>query len=167
SLLRFPRVSEADLLAVKQDRARVGLIDAGDNLHQGRLAGAILAHQRVDLAGADVEIDITERLDTGEALADSAQGEDRLVTRLARGTRLPYWRPIGHRRLLPHYPRTVRSLNSRPAQVCVDCGCISRHGQPCQPATHMPMHPQPGDRLHPLPRFGTTVDTGGTVKVPT
>ena len=42
-------------LAVDADRARVRLVDAGQDLDQRALAGAVLADQRVDLAGAQVE----------------------------------------------------------------------------------------------------------------
>ena len=46
-------------------------VHAGQDLHQRRLAGAVLAHQRVHLAGAEVEVDAVERGDAGEALADA------------------------------------------------------------------------------------------------
>ena len=52
-----------------QDTARVGLVDAGEAFHQRRLAGAVLAHQRVDLAGAQVEVDGAQRVNAGEALS--------------------------------------------------------------------------------------------------
>ena len=51
-LLRLPRVAEADLLAVEEDRPRVGLIGADEDLHQGALAGAVLADDGMDLTGA-------------------------------------------------------------------------------------------------------------------
>ena len=50
-LLAPRRVVERDLLAVDPDRALVGRVHAGEDLHQRRLAGAVLAHDRVDLAG--------------------------------------------------------------------------------------------------------------------
>ena len=43
------------------DRALGQLLDAGDDLHQRRLARAVLAHQHVDRAHAQVEIDVLER----------------------------------------------------------------------------------------------------------
>ena len=51
------------------DFAVVGLVDAGDDLDQGRFAGAVLAEQRMHLAGPHVERDILENLDAGEGLA--------------------------------------------------------------------------------------------------
>ena len=45
-------------LAVDVDGAGVGLVHAVQRLHQRRLAGAVLADDRVDGAGADVEVDV-------------------------------------------------------------------------------------------------------------
>jgi hypothetical protein len=56
-------------LAVEEELARVGRIDPGQELHQRRLARAVLAHDREDLAGAQVEVHVVERLDTRKALA--------------------------------------------------------------------------------------------------
>ena len=58
-------------LAVPRDPALVGLVDAGEHLDQGRLAGAVLAEQAVHLAGAHVEVDAAEGPDAGEALDDA------------------------------------------------------------------------------------------------
>ena len=41
---------ERDRLAVEQDLARVGLVEPVEDVHQRRLAGAVLAEQRVHLA---------------------------------------------------------------------------------------------------------------------
>ena len=62
---------EADGGAVDQDLAGVGGLDAGEDLHQRRLAGAVLAHERVHLAGAEVEVDAVERGHPGEMLGDA------------------------------------------------------------------------------------------------
>jgi hypothetical protein len=51
---------------------------AGEDLHQGALAGAILAHEPVNLAGQEVEIDAIEGRGAAEAFGDAAEGEDRL-----------------------------------------------------------------------------------------
>ena len=56
-------------LAVEEELALVDLVHAGEHLHQRRLAGSVLADQRVHLAGAQVEVHVLERLDAGEALA--------------------------------------------------------------------------------------------------
>ena len=54
----------------------VGGLHAGEDLHQRRLAGAVLAHERVDLAGAEVEVDAVERGDAGEALGDAEGAQE-------------------------------------------------------------------------------------------
>ena len=40
------------------DGALVGLVHAGEDLHQRRLAGAVLADQAVHLAGAQLEVGV-------------------------------------------------------------------------------------------------------------
>ena len=62
---------QPDFLAAQADLAGVGVVDAGDDLHQRRLAGAVLAHQRVDGAALEAELDIVERDDAGKCLADA------------------------------------------------------------------------------------------------
>ena len=47
-----------DRLAVEQDLAGVGPVQPGQDVHQRALAGAVLAEQGVDLAGAQVEVDV-------------------------------------------------------------------------------------------------------------
>ena len=41
----------AQVVAVEQDAALVGVVEARQQLHQRGLAGAVLAHQRQHLAG--------------------------------------------------------------------------------------------------------------------
>ena len=48
-------------------------MDAGQDLDQRRFAGAVVADQRHDLAGMDVEIDVGQRRDRAEVLGDAAQ----------------------------------------------------------------------------------------------
>ena len=50
--------------------AGIGAVDAGDGLHQRRLAGAVVADQADHLAGRDLEIDAVQHVDRAEALAD-------------------------------------------------------------------------------------------------
>jgi hypothetical protein len=45
-------------------------VHAREHLHQGRLAGAVLAHDGVDLARAQVEIDAVQDFDAHKALGD-------------------------------------------------------------------------------------------------
>ena len=59
---------ERDGLAVQQDLARVRPVEAVEDVHQRRLAGAVLAEQRVHLAAADVEVDVVVGDDARELL---------------------------------------------------------------------------------------------------
>ena len=69
--------AEDPRLAGDGDRAAVDRVDAGERLDEGGLAGAVLAHERVDLAGAEEEVDAVEREDAGEADGDAAHLDDR------------------------------------------------------------------------------------------
>ena len=77
--LRLLRAAEVDLAPVDADRARVRPVDAGDDLDQRRLAGAVLAQQRMDLAGTDVEADVVQRPHAGERLAQALDRQHRRV----------------------------------------------------------------------------------------
>ena len=61
------------LLAVEPDRPAVGLMDAGEDLDQRALAGAVLADECVDLAGQEIERHVVESLRRGEPLGDPAK----------------------------------------------------------------------------------------------
>ena len=67
---------------VDRDLARVGLLDAGQQLAERALARAVLAAQRVTRAAAHVEADVLERARPGEALADVAKADQRTVSTL-------------------------------------------------------------------------------------
>ena len=56
----------------EQESAAIGPIEAEDQVAQRRLAGAVLAQQAVDLAGAKFEVDVGKRCERSEALADTA-----------------------------------------------------------------------------------------------
>ena len=56
--------------AVEADLAGIGPVDAGEDLHQRRLAGAVLADERDDLAARDVEVHLVQRDDAGKTLGD-------------------------------------------------------------------------------------------------
>ena len=47
-------------------------VDAGQNLDQRRLAGAVLAEQRENLAGLEGHADVRQRFRAAEALEDAA-----------------------------------------------------------------------------------------------
>ena len=75
SIAAFGEPSSAGLPLI-QDLALVGVVEAVDDVHQRRLAGAVLAEQRVHLALAQVEVDAVVRDDAGEALRDPAKLEN-------------------------------------------------------------------------------------------
>src|SRR5690606_10787320 len=56
---------EVDLALVRAVR-----VDAGEHLHQRRLAGAVLAADGVDLTAPHGQVDVLQRLDAGERLGD-------------------------------------------------------------------------------------------------
>ena len=72
-------VLEPAHLALVDDVALVGAVGVhpGQHLHQGGLAGAVLAADRVDLAGVDGQRDLGQCADTGELLGDRSHLEDR------------------------------------------------------------------------------------------
>ena len=78
---------EPHRLAVDRDLAVIVGIDAGQDLHQRRLAGAVLAHQGMDLARARREIDALEHRHIAERFADAAHGEQRWSSRVAHSDR--------------------------------------------------------------------------------
>ena len=56
------QVERAQVVAVDAHAALVGVVEAGEQLHHGRLAGAGLADQGDRLAGGDVQVDAAQRL---------------------------------------------------------------------------------------------------------
>ena len=75
--LGIAHAGEADVFAVDADRSLIVGIDAGQDLHQRRFAGAVFAHQRMDFAGPELEADVAKRCDAAETLGDAAGGQDR------------------------------------------------------------------------------------------
>ena len=67
------RERQPDRLAVDQQLAGVGLVEAGEHLDQRRLAGAVLPEEAVDLPGENVEVDAAQRLRPAEALRQAPQ----------------------------------------------------------------------------------------------
>ena len=78
------RRAELGRLAVDQDLALVRPVEAVEDVHQRRLAGAVLAEQRVHLALAQVEVDAVVRDDAGEALRDPTKLENGPLVHSAR-----------------------------------------------------------------------------------
>ena len=66
---------EAHRLAAPLDGAAVRLIEPGQHLHQCRLAGAIFAHQRVHLAGVEIDGGLLQNGQTTEGLGQLAGAE--------------------------------------------------------------------------------------------
>ena len=64
------RAAEGDRLVVDEDLALVRLVEPVEDVHQGGLAGAVLAEQGVDLARLDDEVDRVVGRERAEALGD-------------------------------------------------------------------------------------------------
>ncbi len=65
------RTVDRQRLAADQDlAARIGAVRAREDLHQGGLAGAVLAHQGQDLAAPRLQPDVAQRAHAGEGLGD-------------------------------------------------------------------------------------------------
>ena len=71
--------TEADRLAIEQDATEGRLLGPGENLHQRRLAGAVLADQHVDRAGTNAEVDTAKSDRAGIDLHDLLGPHDDLV----------------------------------------------------------------------------------------
>ena len=65
------RAADLDGLSLEQDLPLVLAVRTREDLDQGRLAGAILAEEGVDLALLDRQLDAFERPDAGERLPDA------------------------------------------------------------------------------------------------
>ncbi len=87
---------EVSFLALENDLAFIiaGWVDARKHLHKRGFSGAILAHQRVDFAMLDGEIDVFERVDARKAFGDAAHFENGghglrvfVAERIGRGTK--------------------------------------------------------------------------------
>ncbi len=72
---RGTRRAELHRLAGDDDLALVGVVQPVEDVHQRRLAGTVLAEQRVDLALPQVEVDVVVRDGAREALRDVAHLE--------------------------------------------------------------------------------------------
>ena len=64
------------MLAADLDLAGVGLVDAGEDLDQGRLAGAVAADQRVDRAPLQLQKNVVQGLSCPERLRHTVSFED-------------------------------------------------------------------------------------------
>ena len=78
-LRRVLRAADRDRLAVEQHLAVVHPVDAGDALDERRLAGAVVADERHDLARPNLEVDVGQGLHGAERLRDAAKLEEGMV----------------------------------------------------------------------------------------
>jgi hypothetical protein len=51
-------------------------MDAGQYLDEGGFSGAVFAKKRVDFAGMQIEIDVTQNFDSAELLGDTARFDE-------------------------------------------------------------------------------------------
>ena len=78
--LALADVASGGVLAMEEDRASVGRLQAGDDPQEGGLTGTGRAEQRHQLAGLDLQADLLERLKRAEALADITDFDAHLTT---------------------------------------------------------------------------------------
>src|SRR5690606_33986635 len=64
-------------LAGQREAAAVGRVQAGDDVEEGRLAGAVRADEAVDLTALDGNADVGQRLQAAEAFGNAPYFEDR------------------------------------------------------------------------------------------
>ena len=72
---RVARALKADQLVVNEDLAAIGVVQPVEDVHQGALAGPVLAEQSMDLTGADHQVNRIVGDQRAEALGDTAQFE--------------------------------------------------------------------------------------------
>src|SRR3984957_2579506 len=120
SALGVVRRRKSDRLPEQLDFARIGALRAGENLKQRRLAGPVLAQERVDLGRSHFEMDVLKRTHAGKALADASHFEDGAV-RLCRSGRKRR-RRVGHSGALAHLSaKKGKARRERRAfPLCVD-----------------------------------------------
>ena len=83
---RIQRRAEAHFDAAQEDAPLVGRLQAVEDAHQGRFAGAVLAHYRVNLSAVDGKIDVI----VGEDGAVTFDDADRFQLRDRQRSR-PIW----------------------------------------------------------------------------
>ena len=89
-LLRRTRRGDVHVGAAETDPSGVPVVHAGEYFHERRLARAVLADERVDLAPTKLEAAAAERLDAGEVLADPVHLDQQVADRL-RHAHPPGW----------------------------------------------------------------------------
>ena len=85
-----------DVLAIQPDLAGIRREQPGDDVEQGRLAGAVRADQAGDRAARDLKRAIIHRVDAAETLADMLDLDHALrAARRAPHSRIAYTRAAG------------------------------------------------------------------------
>ena len=79
--LRMMGILDLDGAPLKVDLALVDAIDAGEDLHEGRFAGAILADQPQYFAGMHLQADIIQRLHAWKRFVDLFHPQQRTLCR--------------------------------------------------------------------------------------
>jgi hypothetical protein len=100
---------------IDQDLALVGLIEPVEGVHQGALAGSVLAEQCVDLTGLDDQVDGVVRGQRAEPFGDAAQLQ-------------LHERPLSKPRVL-----TLVVLPDRQSTTCLPRAATGEHQQPGAP----------------------------------
>ncbi len=85
---RRGRIVEDGDVAAEGDRSRIRQMNASEDLHQGRLAGPIVADQGDHLAGVHIEIDVGQGGNGAEIFRNSAQTEHEVILRVGLGCRV-------------------------------------------------------------------------------
>src|SRR5262249_1120501 len=67
----------SDGTSVKEDFALVRMVGAGEDLDQGRLAGAVVADEGADLTRVERKVGAGQRFDVAEPAPDAARLEER------------------------------------------------------------------------------------------
>ncbi len=89
---------EARRATLQLDRAGIRLVDAGDDLGQGRFAGAVLADEAANPACHDLEVDAAERADRGEVFHQPLAAQEQVGRSMIAGrVSVPFARDGGHR----------------------------------------------------------------------
>jgi hypothetical protein len=98
------------VLAVDEDVAVVGLVEAVEDRHEGGFAGAVFADDAVNGALADLQVDVPVGVDEAEALVDALQFDCQFAhdDPLLRGFRAD--RPPGRSVLVLLLPPCLSSL---------------------------------------------------------
>src|SRR5712664_888902 len=103
-----------DVLAAEHDTAAVGIEEPADQVHHARLARAVGADQRQDLAFLDLEVDIVDGVGLAEGLAQllglqEVHGANRLLAAAASSRTVP---------TIPVGSTTTRTTRTSPSSAC-------------------------------------------------